>query len=254
MLQEYSWGGIFSSGLNLLLFICSLRLDSLWNYPGKYNNGIWSERSGFNGVHMFSCIFGTGAALTAYFPSTCMTGLILSILNAPAFGGTLMNAHSSHTCSDYARVAESQVSEAADTNEGMETEVSVEIFTLIPVNKSNQLHSPANSLWVSSFLSFLLSPVSQFGGENLVYSAKKPCTISNCLNTPGDWVIGSQVPTTPTICCTKPWTYWLSRLSSLKVIPLGHQSKQTKLECQSTVKSNAGTQPDEYEVVYRNPM
>lgn len=75
-----------------------------------------------------------------------MAGLILSTSNAPALGGTLMNAQSSHTCSDYARVADSQVSEAADTNAGMETEVSVGVFTLIPFNKSNQLYSPANSL------------------------------------------------------------------------------------------------------------
>lgn len=34
----------------------------------------------------------------------------------------------------------------------------------------------------------------------------------------------------------------------------GHQPKQRKLECQSAMKSNAGTRPDEYEVVYRTPM
>lgn len=95
---------------------------------------------------MLSCIFGTGAPLIAYFPPTYMAGLILRTVNASALGGALMNAHSSHTCSDYARVAESQVSEAADTNEGMEAEVSVGAFTFIPFNKSNRSYYPANSL------------------------------------------------------------------------------------------------------------
>lgn len=50
------------------------------------------------------------------------------------------------TCSEYARAAESLVSENGNTNNGMKTEVSAGVFTLIPFNATNCIPQALPSL------------------------------------------------------------------------------------------------------------
>lgn len=81
-----------------------------------------SERSILNGLYI-SCPWGLGHLCTLAFHLHAQK-------DAAALGSRLINDHSPDVCSEYAGAAESQVKAASDTSEGMETEISMEVFSL----------------------------------------------------------------------------------------------------------------------------
>lgn len=73
---------------------------------------------------------GTGALVPTCLPPARTAGPILSTEYAAALSSRLVSEHSLDVCSEYAKDAESHVNAAADTSEGMETELSTKTFTL----------------------------------------------------------------------------------------------------------------------------